>query len=189
MFTNLLAGSGAVTSTSTYERLQDILGHKEHWKACPEARRRELATEWIDLRKQQADDGGRKSGSDRADLDDERVPGDSRSTGRRRDDVPDRSPDRYADDDRRRRKRHRGDADRGDPDRGERADRGEHRYRQRFIEKQFMYLLMDSDVVTSRSTYEDLEYALGMKEQWQSCPPASRRELVKEYIDVKKRLG
>lgn len=50
-FTDLLITSGAVTSTSTYEDLERILGDKADWKDCDDEARRYVANSFIDCMK------------------------------------------------------------------------------------------------------------------------------------------
>merc|ERR1719215_1312586 len=63
------------------------------------------------------------------------------------------------------------------------------RFKQRAIQKQFMDLLVKSRIVTSTSTFKDLERQLGDKDEWKACDPETREDLANEFIECIKGIG
>merc|ERR1712039_865218 len=63
------------------------------------------------------------------------------------------------------------------------------RFKQRAIQKQFMDLLVKSRMVTSTSTYKDLEKQLGDKDEWKACDADTREDLANEFIECIKGIG
>eukprot|EP00401_Gymnodinium_catenatum_P016336 CAMPEP_0117511882 /NCGR_PEP_ID=MMETSP0784-20121206/28740_1 /TAXON_ID=39447 /ORGANISM="" /LENGTH=512 /DNA_ID=CAMNT_0005307575 /DNA_START=183 /DNA_END=1721 /DNA_ORIENTATION=- len=115
---------------------------------------------------------------------------DGRRKRRREDGIPDRYTDRHADDcdDSRRNGNDGVDRDQREPEADRKADGNEHRYKARYIQKQFMDLLVKSRAVTPTVTYKDLEALLGEKDEWKACDEATREELATEFIKSIRRL-
>merc|ERR1712217_572977 len=114
-----------------------------------------------------------------------------RSRSRSRDrDRRDGSRDRDRDRDRDRKEEKKAVSDEEKKDK-EDKDKGstQERFKQRAIQKQFMDLLVKSRLVTTTSTYKDLEKQLGDKDEWKACDPETREDLANEFIECIKGIG